>query len=199
MHRSIAYLVCATCLFVLSPARAGAQQNVVPAGTLIHCTMDEPNLSSRTVAVGDPVLCYLTTVQEFGRIVFPRGSYLQGHIDAEKDPGHFWGKGYIALVFDHIGLPAADASAAAKMVAVRGYPVNRDGAIMGKGHAKRDAVEWLFPLLWPWKLIMLPARGPRPTLKGEQQLTLRLMEDIVVPVNLTPPSTGWHYFQQPGF
>lgn len=28
---------------------------------------------------------------------------------------------------------------------------------------------------------MLPARGPRPALKGEQQITLRLMEDAVVP------------------
>lgn len=197
MHRSIVWFACAACLLVLLP-NARAQQNVVPAGTLIHCTLDEPNLSSKTVAVGDPILCYLTTVQEFGRIVFPRGSYLQGHVDAEKEPGHFFGKGYISLVFDHIGLPNADASAQAKMVAVRGYPVNRDGEITGKGHAKRDAVEWMIPLLWPWKLIMLPARGPRPTLKGEEQVTLRLMEDIVVPTNLAPPATGWHYFGQPG-
>lgn len=70
MHRSIVCLVCAAWLFVLLP-NVQAQQNVVPAGTLIHCTMDEPNLSSKTVAVGDPVLCYLTTVQEFGKIVFP--------------------------------------------------------------------------------------------------------------------------------
>lgn len=197
MHRSIVSLVCTACLLVVLPSLR-AQQNVVPAGTLLHCTLDEPNLSSKTVAVGDPVLCYLTTVQEFGRIVFPRGSYLQGHIDAEKDPGHFFGKGYINLVFDHIGLPTADSAAQAKMVAVRGYPVNKDGAVVGKGHAKRDAIEWMFPLLWPWKLIMLPARGPRPTLKGEEQVTLRLMEDIVVPTNLVPPASGWHYFGQPG-
>ena len=139
MHRSVVYLVCASWLFVFLP-NARAQQSVVPAGTLIHCTMDEPNFSSKTLAVGDPVLCYLTTVQEFGKIVFPRGSYLQGHIDAEKEPGHFWGKGYMAIVFDHIGLPNADTSAVSKVVAVRGYPVNRDGAIVGKGHAKRDAV-----------------------------------------------------------
>jgi hypothetical protein len=197
MHRSIVSLICATCLLVLLP-KAQAQQNVVPAGTLLHCTLDEPNLSSKTVAVGDPVLCYLTSVQEFGHIVFPRGSYLQGQVDAEKDPGHFFGKGYISLVFDHIGLPNADTSAQSKMVAVRGYPVNKEGAIQGKGHAKRDAIEWMFPLFWPWKLIMLPARGPRPTLKGEEQVTLRLMEDITVPTNLVPTTSGWHYFGQPG-
>src|SRR5271170_3806114 len=119
MHRSIVCLVCACSLFVLLPS-AVAQENVVPAGTLIHCTMDEPNFSSKTVAVGDPVVCYLTTVQEFGKIVFPRGSYLQGRVEAEKEPGHFWGKGYLAVEFDHIGLANADTSAVSKVVAVRG-------------------------------------------------------------------------------
>jgi len=28
---------------------------------------------------------------------------------------------------------------------------------------------------------MLPARGPRPTLKGEETLTMRLMEDVTIP------------------
>ena len=50
---------------------------------------------------------------------------------------------------------------------------------MGHGHAKRDAIEWMIPPLWPWKVVSLPARGPRPMLKGEEALTLRLMEDIV--------------------
>ena len=76
---------------------------------------------------------------------------------------------------------------------MRGYRVDREGDIIGKGHAKRDAVEWLFPPLWPWKVLALPARGPRPALKGESQLTLRLMDDIVIPKSsmLEP---GWHYF-----
>jgi len=30
-------------------------------------------------------------------------------------------------------------------------------------------VEWLIPPLWPWKILMLPAKGPRPALKGEAQ------------------------------
>jgi hypothetical protein len=42
-------------------------------------------------------------------------------------------------------------------------------------------VEWLIPPLWPWKVLTLPARGPRPTLKGEEQITVRLMDDIDVP------------------
>lgn len=198
MRRVIGCVAFASLWFVLLPTGAKAQQNVVPAGTLLHCTLSEPNLSSKTVAVGDPVLCYLATTQEFGHIVFPRGSYLQGHVEAEKEPGHFFGKGYLSLMFDHIGLPNADASTSTKLVAVRGYPVNKEGDIMGKGHAKRDAAEWLIPILWPWKLIMLPARGPRPTLKGEEQVTLRLMEDIEVPFALMPADPGWHRFGQPG-
>jgi len=45
---------------------------------------------------------------------------------------------------------------------------------------------------------MLPARGPRPALKGESVMTLRLMDDVQVPQlaqRTVPP--GWHFFSQP--
>ena len=71
------------------------------------------------------------------------------------------------LVFDRIGMPQGDMPLDAKVIATRGYKVDKEGDIRGKGHAKRDIVEWMLPPLWPWKIIMLPARGPRPTLKGE--------------------------------
>lgn len=172
---------------------AQSQEVLIPAGTLLHCTMNETNLSSATADVGDPVLCQLSGVQEFGRVAFPRGSYLQGHLEAAREPGHFFGKGYLRLEFDRIGLPNTDVPVPSKVVALRGFRVDREGDVIGKGHAKRDAVEWLFPPLWPWKVIALPARGPRPALKGESQLTLRLMDDIVIPKSsmLEP---GWHYF-----
>lgn len=175
--------------------RGFAQDTVVPAGTLIHCTLDEPNFSSATASVGDPVICHLTGLQVFGRTVFPRGSYLGGHLEADKDPGHFVGKGYLRLVFDRIGLPSTDVPVPSKIIAARGYKVDREGDIVGHGHATRDVVEWMFPPLWPWKVIMLPHRGPRPTLKGEEQLTLRLMEDIAVPRMTLGP--GWHFFGEP--
>jgi hypothetical protein len=75
-----------------------------------------------------------------------------------------------------------------------GYRVDRQGDIVGHGHAKRDVVEWMIPPLWPWKVVSLPARGPRPTLKGEEALTLRLMEDIVLPRTALVAAPGWHYF-----
>ena len=158
-----------------------AQDIVVPAGTLLRCTMDEPNFSSATADIGDPTLCHLSSLRQFGMEVFPRGSYLGGHLEAAKEPGHFFGKGYLKVVFDRIGFPASDVPVPGKVIAARGYKVDKQGDIRGKGHAKRDVVEWLIPPLWPWKIITLPARGPRPTLKGEEQITVRLMDDIVVP------------------
>jgi len=182
--------------FMLCQTSTRAQEVVVPAGTLIHCTLDEPNFSSATAEVGDPVLCHLRSLQQFGRTVFPRGSYLQGHLEAAKEPGHFVGKGYLKIQFDRIGLPNTDLPIPSKIIVAHGYKVNRQGDIVGRGHAKRDVVEWMIPPLWPWKVVSLPARGPRPTLKGEEALTLRLMEDVVLPRTALVPSPGWHYFGQ---
>jgi len=182
--------------FMLCQTSTRAQEVVVPAGTLIHCTLDEPNFSSATAEVGDPVLCHLRSLQQFGRTVFPRGSYLQGHLEAAKEPGHFVGKGYLKIQFDRIGLPNTDLPIPSKIIVAHGYKVDRQGDIVGRGHAKRDVVEWMIPPLWPWKVVSLPARGPRPTLKGEEALTLRLMEDVVLPRTALVPAPGWHYFGQ---
>ena len=85
----------------------------------------------------------------------------------------------------------------AKVIATRGYKVDKEGDIRGKGHARRDIVEWMLPPLWPWKVIMLPARGPRPTLKGESQLTLRLMDDVQIPQVSATNGPDWHFFGRP--
>ena len=194
--KSGCYVVLAVSLLALTLS-ASARETVLPAGTLLKCTMNEPNFSSATVAVGDPVLCHLHSVTEFGQQTFPRGSYLVGHLESAKDPGHFWGKGEMKLVFDRIGLPNGDLPLDAKVVATRGYKVNKEGDIRGKGHPRRDVVEWLIPPLWPWKIIMLPARGPRPTLKGESMLTLRLMDDVQIPQVSATNGPDWHFFGRP--
>jgi hypothetical protein len=175
---------------------ASARDVVVPAGTLLQCTLNEPNLSSKTVDVGDPVLCHLRGVTEFGQQAFPRGSYLIGHVEAEKDPGHFVGKGYMKLQFDRIGVPSGDLPLEAKVIATRNYKVDKQGKIDGKGHPKRDVVEWMLPPLWPWKVVSLPARGPRPTLKGETVLSLRLMDDVQIPQVAQTFGPGWHFFDR---
>jgi hypothetical protein len=190
------WYVLPVCLLALT-LLASARDVVVPAGTLLQCTLNEPNLSSKTVAIGDPVLCHLRGVTVFGQQAFPRGSYLVGHLEAAKDPGHFWGKGYLQLTFDRIGVPSGDLPLEAKITGTRGYKVDKEGKIRGKGHATRDVVEWMLPPLWPWKVIMLPARGPRPQLKGETVLSLRLMDDVQVPQLAQTFGPGWHFFGHP--
>ncbi len=175
-------------------AVARAHDVVLPAGTLLQCTLNEPNFSSKTAEVGDPVVCHLRGQTEFGEQAFPRGSYLVGHLESAKEPGHFVGKGYLQLQFDRIGLPTGDLPLEAKVIATRGYKVDKHGDIEGKGHAVRDVVEWMLPPLWPWKVITLPMRGPRPTLKGETVLQLRLMDDIQLPQLAQTYGPGWHFF-----
>ncbi|MFY9948864.1 MAG: hypothetical protein WA261_05725 [Candidatus Sulfotelmatobacter sp.] len=196
--KSIVYATLATLTLGLTLS-ASARDVVLPAGTLLQCTLNEPNFSPSTAAVGDPVLCNLRGITEFGQQAFPRGSYLVGHLESAKQPGHFVGKGNMRLQFDRIGLPSGDLPLDAKVIATRGYKVDKDGDIRGKGHAKRDVVEWMLPPLWPWKVIMLPARGPQPALKGESVMTLRLMDDVQVPqvAQRTSLGSGWHYFTQP--
>lgn len=193
---SSALAVCLLGLVVSSSQGVTARSVVLPAGTLLQCTLNEPNFSSKTAEVGDPVLCHLRGITEFGQQAFPRGSYLVGHLEASKDPGHFWGKGYLKLQFDRIGLPSGDMPLEAKVIATRGYKVDKEGKIDGKGHATRDVIEWMLPPLWPWKVIMLPARGPRPTLKGETVLSLRLMDDVEVPQVAQTFGPGWHFFDR---
>ena len=183
-------------LVVFSSHDASARDVVLPAGTLLQCTLNEPNLSTNTMDVGDPVLCHLRGVTEFGQQAFPRGSYLVGHLDGAKDPGHFWGKGYLKLQFDRIGLPTGDLPLEAKVISTKGYKVDKQGKIDGKGHPRRDVVEWLLPPLWPWKVVMLPARGPRPKLKGETVLSMRLMDDVAIPQVAQTYGPGWHFFNR---
>jgi len=159
-----------------------AAKDIIPAGTLLQCTIDEPNFSSKTALVGDPVLCHLGPLGAFGHSVFPRGAMLGGHLQDYKDPGRFVGKGWIALEFDRLVLPNAEIlPLSAKIISAPHLKVDAQGDIHGKGHPKRDAVEWAIPVLWPIKILTLPARGPYPALKGESRISLRLMEDVEVP------------------
>jgi hypothetical protein len=175
----------------VSVAAHAAIRDIIPAGTILTCTLNEPNFSSKTAMVGDPVLCHLGPLGTFGHSAFPRGAMLGGHLQDYKDPGHFVGKGSLGLEFDRLVLPGAETlPLSAKVIAAPHMKVDRQGEIQGKGHPKRDVVEWMIPVLWPLKVITLPFRGPYPALKGETRLSLRLMEDVEVPFpvarNLVP-------------
>src|SRR5215467_1182204 len=133
----------------------------------------------------------------FGRSLIPRGAYLSARLRNYRDPGHFVGKGWLQLEFTSLTMPGGSVPMDAKVISAARYRVNGDGKIQGRGHAKRDAVEWAIPILWPIKVVTLPARGPRPTLKAETRIELRLMEDLVIPESvystsgaLTPRSSA---------
>ncbi len=176
------YLLLALSVFLSSAIVQAATRDIIPAGTLLHCTMDEPNFSAKTAQVGDPVLCNLGPLGAFGHSVFPRGAELSGHLQDYKDPGHFFGKGWLAIEFDRMILPGAMVlPLSAKVINAPHNKVDAKGDIKGKGHPTRDALLWTVPVFWPSKILTLPARGPYPTLKGETRLTLRLMEDVEVP------------------
>ncbi len=177
-------------LFVPTIALQAAARDLIPAGTILHCTMDEPNFSSKTAMVGDPVLCHLGPLGSFGHSVFPRGAQLGGHLEEYKNPGHFVGKGWIAIEFDRLILPGAEVlPLSAKVISAPHLKLDAQGEMHGKGHPKRDAILWAVPLFWPIKVLTLPARGPYPALKGENRLALRLMEDVEVPFPTTARSS----------
>ncbi len=181
MPRKSLLLALSVCVLCSVLAQA-APRDIIPAGTLLQCTLDEPNFSSKTAMVGDPVLCHLGPLGSFGHSVFPRGAMLGGHLQDYKDPGRFVGKGWIQIEFDRLILPGAEIlPLAAKVISAPHMKVDAQGDIHGKGHPKRDAVEWMIPVLWPIKILTLPMRGPYPALKGETHLALRLMEDVEVP------------------
>jgi hypothetical protein len=194
---------CATfafCAMLLAAPLAGyAGEQIIPAGSLINCTVSEPKLSSKTDSIGDPVLCQLGFSERYGRSVLPANSYLVGRFEDYKDPGHFVGKGWMELKFDRMIIePDTVVPVDARVVDVPGYNVDRYGRILGRGHAVRDTITWMIPILWPIDLINLPRRGPRPTLKEEARLTLKVMDDLSIPTYDQPqPDPNGLYHRMP--
>jgi hypothetical protein len=169
-------------LLLAAPLYASSGEHLIPAGSLISCTVAEPKISSKTTAVGDPVLCQVGHSERYGRSSLPMDSYLVGRFEDYKNPGHFVGKGWMELRFDRMVIePNTVIPIDARVVDVPGYKVDNQGRILGKGHVARDVVMWSIPVLWPVDLLMLPMRGPRPTLKEETRLTLKVMDDLGVP------------------
>jgi hypothetical protein len=169
-------------LLVVSAAIPAGAEQMVPAGSVLQCMVAD-NISSKTTRVGDPVLCQVSHAELYGRSTFPFGSYLEGHFEAYKDPGHFVGKGWMELKFDRMVVGNDTViPIATRVIATSGKnAVTGDGRIMGTGHAVRDTVEWLIPVLWPIDLINLPRRGPTPVLKPETRLTVKVLDDFGIP------------------
>ncbi len=182
-------------LLLTPPLFADAGMRLIPAGALVSCTTGDGRINSKTTAIGDPVLCKVE--HQRGDFMLPYSSYLGGEFTEYKDPGHFVGKGWMELSFDRLYVGDTVVPIDAKVANVPGYKIDAQGRILGKGHAVRDTVLWMIPVLWPIDLINLPRRGPRPTLKAETALTLRVMEDIQVPVTPEPLRDPYGLYQRP--
>src|SRR5438477_6374432 len=181
MKSALALSILLAAPLALSAADYTADQ-LLPAGSLIQCTTSEPRLSPKTLAIGDPVLCRVSHAVRVGRSVLPYDSYLVGRFEDYRDPGHFVGKGWMQLTFDRLVIePDTIIPLDAKVVDVPGYSIDRLGRIQGKGHATRDTILWMIPVLWPIDLLELPRRGPSPSFKAETRMTVKLMDDLRVP------------------
>jgi hypothetical protein len=192
MNRTLRYGVLAL-TFIVPWANLSARDMTLIAGTLVQCTVNEPNFSSRTAKINEPLVCYARPSREFGCSAFPRGTEFAGRLVDFRKPGRFYGKGWMQLEFDRLVIPEGETSVTAKVVSVHGLKVNSDGKLLGRGHPRRDAIEWSIPILWPVKLLTLPLRGPVPALKGERLITLRLLDDVQIPCGESLRA-GWHYF-----
>ncbi len=148
-------LVLSSLAVLLTLPAVAVTRTVVPAGTILDCTLDEPNFSYKTAMVNDPVLCHLGPLRSFGRQVFPRGAELSGYLRDMKKPGYWGGKGWMSFEFDRLVLPNADIlPMSSKVISVpKKLKVNAQGEIHG---------------------------GQYPVLKGETRISLRLMDDLEV-------------------
>jgi hypothetical protein len=92
-------------------AALGGQQVASLKSVVSFCLLDgtavelrEPNFSSHSAQIGDPILCHAGALAAFGLSVFPGGAYLAGHFQEYRDPGRLFGKGWIELAFDRLVL-----------------------------------------------------------------------------------------------
>lgn len=175
--------ILATLLLALPASLVAGAEQLIPAGSVMQCMVAEPHLSSKTMHVGDPVLCQLGHSEMYGRSVFPYESYLEGRFEEYKDPGHFVGKGWMELKFDKmvVGNDTVIPVSTRVVATSQKNPVDREGKIHGTGHPVRDTIEWMIPVLWPIDLINLPRRGPYPELKAETRLTVMVLNDFGIP------------------
>ncbi|MGI4827762.1 MAG: hypothetical protein ACRYFU_06180 [Janthinobacterium lividum] len=170
---------------------AHAAGQLIPAGSLIVCTISDPKVNSHTEAAGDPILCRVNKVLPYQDEPVPLGLMLQGQFTDFKDPGHFVGKGWMELDFDRVYLHGNSVRMNARVVAAGKNKVDTDAHIQGRGHAVRDTISSLIPVLWPIDLINLPRRGPLPNLKAESKITTKVMSDFRLPDDPRPSGSAF--------
>jgi hypothetical protein len=133
-------VVLATLLIFLPASLVARAEQLIPAGSVMQCMVSEPNLSSKTAHIGDPVLCQVSHSEMYGRSVFPYGSYMVGRFEDYRDPGHFVGKGWMELKFDRmiVGNDTVIPISTRVVATSAKYPVDRDGRIPTKSEVQHQ-------------------------------------------------------------
>jgi len=169
---------------------AGAQEMVIPEGTILPVTLNE-TVSTARLEEGDPILLTLAEDVRSGRqrgtVLIPRGSNVVARILRSERAGHFIGRSHLNLSIQEIITPTGEAydGLTTKIVDIgkgRGKQgaVNVKGAINGPVHRTRDTFFLLFPPTTVFQLLATPKRGPDVVLPAETRLYLKLMTRIYV-------------------
>ena len=169
---------------VLSPAAstlaaAAPCQASLPAGTIIRMFPDERLVAGR--AFGPVVFTVTPDVRLFPNrpAVIPRGSKLLGNLMESKQAGRLVGRAQTQIVLTSIfTADSCEYPIDAKILEAGRYTATRDGVVVGRGHARRDLFEVLFPPTTIYQLIRIPSRGPSLVLDAETPITIKLMEPL---------------------
>jgi hypothetical protein len=92
--------------------------------------------------------------------------------------GRLWGRAKAQPVFTSILTPDyCEYPIDATLIGTKKYQVH-EGVIVGRGHPRRDVLALLFPPTTLYQLIRLPARGPKLTIREEEQLVIKLTQSV---------------------
>jgi len=99
-------------------------------------------------------------------------------MESSSEAGRLWGRAKAHLVFSSILMPDfCEYPIDATLISTKKYQV-REEVIIGRGHARRDALGLLFPPTTLYQLIRLPSRGPKLSIREEEQLVIKLLQPV---------------------
>ena len=154
-------------------------QASLPAGTIIRMFPDERLVAGE--ALGPVTFTVTPDVRLFPNrpAVIPRGSKVLGNVMESKQAGRLVGRAQTEIVLTSIlTADSCEYPVNAKILEAGRYTANRDGVVVGRGHAHRDLFELLFPPTTIYQLIRIPSRGPSLVLDAETPITIKLMEPL---------------------
>jgi hypothetical protein len=150
----------------------------LPAGVIIRVVPDEKLTAG--VTTGPTILSVTSDVRFFPNRppLLTRGSKVLATIIDSKQAGHFHGKAKARLALTSIlTSDFCEYPIEATIVEAGRFNVE-DGVIVGRGHAKRDAIALFFPPTTVYQLLRTPSRGPKLVVDNETALTIKLLQPV---------------------